>query len=55
MELDVKTWMMIFFILTLIVSIWKIYAFLPNKELPDDDTTAESKDELLKLIIKIIT
>ena len=31
---------------------WKIYAFLPNKELADDDTTPESQEELLKIIKK---
>jgi len=54
MELETSTLMMIFFILLLIVSIWKIYAFLPNKALADDDTTQESQDELIKLIIKVI-
>jgi len=54
MELNTSTLMMIFFIVSLIISIWKIYAFLPNKELKDDDTTKESIDELKKLILKVI-
>ncbi len=54
MELSTSTWMMIFFIITLVVSIWKIYAFLPNKQLADDDTTKESQEELLKIILKVI-
>ncbi|MEA2091506.1 MAG: hypothetical protein U9O83_03960 [Campylobacterota bacterium] len=54
MEISTSTWMMIFFIIALVVSIWKIYAFLPNKELADDDTTKESQEELLKIILKVI-
>ena len=54
MELDTSTLMMIFFILLLVVSIWKIYAFLPNKALLDDDTTQESHDELIVLVLNVI-
>ncbi|MEA1954987.1 MAG: hypothetical protein U9N02_00660 [Campylobacterota bacterium] len=54
MELNTSTWMMISFIILLIVSIWKIYAFLPNKELKDDDTTQDSHNELINLMIKVI-
>ncbi len=54
MELDISTWMMIFFVISLTAAIWKIYAFLPNKELEDDDTTKESQEELLKIILKVI-
>lgn len=45
---------MIFFIIFLVISIWKIYAFLPNKQLADDDTTEDSKEELIKLILNVI-
>ena len=54
MEFNTSTWMMIFFIIVLVVSIWKIYAFLPNKELADDDTTEEAKKELTNIVLKII-
>lgn len=54
MELDTATVMMIFFILLLIVSIWKIYAFLANEELADDDTTEASQEELIDLILSVI-
>ncbi|MCW8895971.1 MAG: hypothetical protein OQK48_08495 [Sulfurimonas sp.] len=54
MQFNTSTIMMIFFILLLIVSIWKIYAFLPNKPLADDDTTQESQDELMNLMLKVI-
>ena len=46
--------MMIFFIIALVVSIWKIYAFLPNKQLEDDDSTDAVQDELLRLMLKVI-
>lgn len=54
MELDTSTLMLIFFILFLVISIWKIYAFLPNKALADDDTTKASQEELVNLLLKII-
>ncbi|MCK4737108.1 MAG: hypothetical protein KAT10_01005 [Sulfurimonas sp.] len=46
--------MMIFFIIAVVVSMWKIYAFLPNKQLADDDTTKESQEELINLMLKVI-
>ena len=54
MEFDTSTLMMIFFILFLTVSIWKIYVFLPTKELADDDTTEESKKDLTNIMLKTI-
>lgn len=54
MELDLSAWMLILFIILLVLSIWKIYAFLPNKALEDDDTTKESQEELLNVIIDVI-
>ena len=54
LKLETSTWMMIFFIISLVASVWKIYAFLPNKELEDDDTTKESQEELTNLILEII-
>ncbi len=54
MEIDTSTWMMIFFIIALVISIWKIYAFLPNKQLADDDTTDAAQEELTSIILKTI-
>jgi len=54
MEISTSTWMMIFFIISLVASIWKIWAFLPNKALEDDDRTEASEKELLALMINII-
>lgn len=52
MDFDTSTIMMIVFIFAFIISIWKIYAFLPNKELADDDTTKESQEELMHILKK---
>jgi hypothetical protein len=54
MDLSISTWMMLFFILFMIAGIWKIYAFLPNKQLEDDDKTQEASYELRRLMLKII-
>ena len=54
MELDTQTLMMIFFIIAFVISMWKIYAFLPNKALVDDDTTEASQEELLNLVLSVI-
>ena len=54
MTLDTPTWMMIFFILLLIVSFYKIRQFLPQEQLADDDTTKEAQKELEDIAIKII-
>jgi len=54
MGLSTSSWMLIFFVGLFTVSIWKIYVFLPNKPLADDDTTKESQEELLKVMLKVI-
>ena len=38
----------------MIIGMWKIYAFLPNRELSDDDTTKTSQEELMQLMLKVI-
>lgn len=52
MELETSTWMLIFFLLSFTISMWKVYAFLPNKALADDDTTKEAQEELIKIVKK---
>lgn len=54
MEFDTQTLMMFFFLLFLIISMWKISAFLPNKVLADDDTTEASHEQLLQIMLKTI-
>jgi len=55
MELNLSTIMMIIFIFTFLVSIWKIYPFFETKQLPDDDTTPEAQEKLLKIIKKYVS
>lgn len=54
MDFSVSTLMMIFFIIFMIIGIWKIYAFLPNKQLEDDDTTPEATKDLIHLMFSVI-
>nr|WP_275755458.1 hypothetical protein [Sulfurimonas sp. SAG-AH-194-C21] len=46
--------MLLFFLLFLTLSIWKIWAFLPNEQLVDDDRTEGSQEELISLMLKVI-
>jgi hypothetical protein len=46
--------MMVAFILALVFSGWKLYAFMPTKALKDDDTTPASKEELKKIMYEVI-
>ena len=54
LELDTSTIMILIFVFAFVVSMWKIYAFLPNKQLTDDDTTPKAQAELLKIILKYL-
>jgi hypothetical protein len=54
MELNISILMFLFFLLFLTASIWKIWAFLPNKQLEDDDTTPEVQKALLQCMLKAI-
>ena len=54
MELDISSIMMGFFIILLILSIWKIYVFLPNKELEDDDSTQEAQENIKKVLLLVV-
>lgn len=40
------------FIAALALSVWKLYAFFPNKRLSDDDTTPESVALLEQILIE---
>ncbi len=46
--------MMAAFVLALVFSVWKLYAFLPNKPLKDDDTTPRSVDTLKTIMYDVI-
>ncbi|MDQ7067160.1 MAG: hypothetical protein Q9M40_03695 [Sulfurimonas sp.] len=49
-----QTLMMLFFILFLVLSIWKIWAFLPNEQLEDDDRTEEAEEKLKKILNDVL-
>jgi hypothetical protein len=42
------------FILALVFSGWKLYAFMPNKPLKDDDTTEHSVQKLKSIMYEVI-
>ncbi len=46
--------MMVAFVLALVFSGWKLYAFMPTKALNDDDTTPASQEELKKIMYATI-
>ena len=52
--MDLETGMMLAFILALGFSGWKMYAFLPNKPLADDDRTDEAETVLNTIMISSI-
>jgi len=54
MDLNTSTLMLIFFIGLFLISFWKIYAFLPNEQLPDDDNTPQAREEITKVILQVI-
>lgn len=54
MQLETSTIMMFFFLALLVISVWKIYVFLPRERLSDDDTTSQSQEELTQLMLEVI-
>jgi hypothetical protein len=54
MKENLPSIMMGAFLLALILSVWKLYKFLPNKRLPDDDTTEQSLQQLTILMLEVI-
>ena len=54
MELSTSTWMMIAFVVGTALSIWKMYPFLVNRTLEDDDTGEDSHNYLVELMHKVL-
>ncbi|MEN4052830.1 MULTISPECIES: hypothetical protein [Sulfurimonas] len=54
MEISTSTWMMIAFIIALIFSIWKMYPFLINRTLEDDDTGEDSHNYLIEHMHRVL-
>ena len=45
---------MILFVISLIIAIWKIYVFLPDRVLEDNDTDKRSVEELESIMLECI-
>ena len=54
MELNTSTWMMIAFVIGMILSMWKIYPFLVNRTLEDDDTGEDSHTLLVDIMYEVL-
>ena len=54
MEISTSTWMMIAFVAAMILSIWKMYPFLINKKLEDDDTGEDAHNDLIKHLYTVL-
>jgi len=53
-HLSNSTWMMIAFVVGTILSIWKMYPFLVNKTLEDDDTGEDAHHALVEHMHKVL-
>ncbi len=54
MEISTSTWMMIAFVAGTALSIWKMYPFLVNRTLEDDDTGEDAHNDLVKHMYKVL-
>jgi hypothetical protein len=55
MEISTSTWMMIAFVAGTALSIWKMYPFLVNRTLEDDDTGDDSQEYLVSHMHKVLS
>jgi len=54
MEISNETWMMIAFVAGTALSIWKMYPFLVNRTLEDDDTGEDAHEHLVSVLHKVL-
>ena len=54
MEISTSTWMMIAFVAGTALSIWKMYPFLVNRTLEDDDTGEDAHNNLVDHMHKVL-
>lgn len=54
MKESIPSLMMAGFILFLGLSLWKVYKFLPSKQLEDDDNTEESIEQLTFIMLDVL-
>jgi hypothetical protein len=53
-EISTSTWMMIAFVAGTALSIWKMYPFLVNRTLEDDDTGEDAHNYLVAHMYKVL-
>ena len=51
---SVEIAMMVAFLISLVFSAWKLYAFMPKEPLKDDDTNPNATQELMALMYRVI-
>ena len=54
MQISTSTWMMVAFVVGTALSIWKMYPFLVNKTLEDDDTGEDAHANLVAIMHKVL-
>jgi hypothetical protein len=54
MEFSTSTWMLIAFVAGMILSIWKMYPFLVNRTLEDDDTGEDTHNLLVQIMQNVL-
>ncbi|MBU0633257.1 hypothetical protein KKA17_11525 [bacterium] len=54
MKEHIPSLMMGAFLFFLLLSLWKVYQFLPNKQLQDDDNTEESIELLTFILLDVL-
>ena len=54
MEISTSTWMMIAFVAGTALSIWKMYPFLVNRTLEDDDTGEDAHEYLVAHMCQVL-
>ncbi|WP_297485612.1 hypothetical protein [Sulfurimonas sp.] len=54
MKLSTSTWMMIAFIAGMILSMWKMYPFLVNRTLEDDDRGEDTHTLLVDIMYEVL-
>jgi hypothetical protein len=54
MEISTSTWMMIAFVAGTALSIWKMYPFLVNRTLEDDDTGEDAHNRLVEHMYEVL-
>ncbi len=54
MDISLSTWMMAAFVIGTVLSIWKVYPFMKNHTLEDDDRGEDSHEYLVDIMHKVL-